>query len=78
MVQPALQDEPRRSRGVLGPSLAENRPKTGPKIRILNCQDKSKDTETGRELSLRAGQADELYRHPWAGDGFVVAASKGQ
>ncbi len=30
MVQPALQDEPRRSRGVLGPSLAENRPKTRP------------------------------------------------
>ena len=30
-VQPALQDEPRRSRGVLGPSLAEHRPKTGPK-----------------------------------------------
>jgi hypothetical protein len=28
-VQPALQDEPRRSRGVWGPSLAENRPKTG-------------------------------------------------
>ncbi len=28
MVQPALQDEPRRSRGVWGPSLAENRPKT--------------------------------------------------
>ncbi len=28
MVQPALQDEPRRSRGVSGPSLAENRPKT--------------------------------------------------
>ena len=30
-MQPALQDEPRRSRGVLGPSLADNRPKTGPK-----------------------------------------------
>jgi hypothetical protein len=25
-----LQDEPRRSRGVLGPSLAEHRPKTDP------------------------------------------------
>ncbi len=32
MVQPALQDDPRRSRGVLGPSFAENRPKTGPEI----------------------------------------------
>ncbi len=30
MVQPALQDEPRRTRGVLGPSLAETRPKTDP------------------------------------------------
>ncbi len=28
MVQPALHDEPRRSRGELGPSLAENQPKT--------------------------------------------------
>ncbi len=26
-MQPALQEEPRRSRGVLGPSLAENQPK---------------------------------------------------
>ncbi len=31
-MQPALQDEPRRSRGVLGPSLAENRPETDPQI----------------------------------------------
>jgi hypothetical protein len=29
LVQPALQDKPRRSRGILGPSLAENRQKTG-------------------------------------------------
>ncbi len=28
LLQPALQDEPRRSGGVLGPSLAENRPNT--------------------------------------------------
>jgi hypothetical protein len=32
LVQPALQDEPRRSRGLLGPSLAENRPKNDPEI----------------------------------------------
>jgi hypothetical protein len=32
VAQPALQDEPRRSRGVLGPSLAENRPKSDPEI----------------------------------------------
>ncbi len=31
-MQIELQDEPRRSRGVLGPSLAGNRPKTDPKI----------------------------------------------
>ncbi len=31
-MQPALQDEPRRSRGVLGPSVAENRPNTDPNI----------------------------------------------
>ncbi len=36
-MQLALQDEPRRSRGVLGPSLAEHRPKTG-KTRIPNCR----------------------------------------
>jgi hypothetical protein len=29
VVQPALQDEPRCSRDVLGPNLAENRPETG-------------------------------------------------
>jgi hypothetical protein len=33
LVPPALQDEPRRSRGVLGPSLAENRPKTDQKLK---------------------------------------------
>ena len=35
LVQPALQDEPRRSRGVWEPSLAEpeNGPKIGPTIR---------------------------------------------
>ena len=38
LVLPALQDEPRLSRGVVGPILAENRPKTGPQIRIKNCQ----------------------------------------
>ena len=32
LVQPVLQDEPRRSRGALGPSLAENLSKTDPKI----------------------------------------------
>ncbi len=32
MLQPALQDEPRRSRGVLGPRLTENLPKTDPEI----------------------------------------------
>ena len=37
-MQRAVQDEPRRSRGVLGPSLAESLPKTGSKIRIPNCQ----------------------------------------
>ena len=31
-MQPALQDEPRRSRGILGPSLAENWQKIGPEI----------------------------------------------
>ncbi len=31
-MQPALQDEPRPSRGVLGPSLAKNQPKTDPEI----------------------------------------------
>ena len=31
-MQPALHGEPRRSRGVWGPSLAENAPKTGPKV----------------------------------------------
>jgi hypothetical protein len=38
LVQPALQDEPRRSKRVLGPSLAEIRQKTGPKseFRIAN------------------------------------------
>ena len=32
VVQPVLQDEPRRSRDVWGPSLAENRPKNDPKV----------------------------------------------
>ncbi len=36
MVQPALQDEIRRSRGVWGPSLAENQQKTSPQIKIAN------------------------------------------
>ncbi len=31
-MQPALQDEPRRSGGALGPSLAENRPNADPEI----------------------------------------------
>jgi hypothetical protein len=36
-VQPALQDEPRHSRGVAGPSLAGNQPKTGKnEFRIAN------------------------------------------
>ncbi len=37
-MQPALQDEPRRSRGVLGRRLAENRPKPARKseFRIAN------------------------------------------
>ncbi len=51
LVQSALQDEPRRSRGVLGPSLAENRPKTknerttwggNPSWSILSVQDRNK------------------------------------
>ncbi len=37
MVQPALQDDPRRSRTILGPRLADNRPYTR-KIRTLSCQ----------------------------------------
>ena len=35
-MQPALQDEPRRSRGVLGLSLAENQPKTKKNSNILS------------------------------------------
>ncbi len=31
-VQAALQDEPRRSKWDSGPSLAEDRPKTGPEV----------------------------------------------
>jgi hypothetical protein len=42
LVRPALQDNPRRSGGVLGPSLADNRPKTG-KIRIPSCQRTAKN-----------------------------------
>ncbi len=62
-MQPALQEAPRRSRGVLGPSLADNRPKTDPEIEnreSAECRCVNKKVVGGApDLSGVAGEPTE-------------------